>query len=374
MKILSQKITVILIVVVIFSGCCMSDYSSSKNSEINIEDNSGDESTDIYNNESYLPTYQINDALLLQENNDRVICVPPIAEWNDTNVSAEFEWPNSSNIIQQEKILHEQQALRITDLYDEDSLMYKSMKRVFGKTDDEYIPLYNWVPPINNDISLKEICTNQILPMQEAVLSPGDGYVISSYTPIFESYAKYNGLYTLRQSDKNTFYTVYRVIDGGYLYVFFSNVAFDNTGLNSTFVEINSIYLSKTLSYDDFSDINIGDNIKQVSHIDPFVKRIENCFEHYQISEKHIGDNFEHYITYIGTGEAISIHLLTDGLLTIKYRLDDSGKIIVSEKIYSPDFSYPYTIYTDTSITTPLGIWDHNMIYKILPQDYPPAS
>ncbi len=90
------------------------------------------------------------------------------------------------------------------------------------------------------------------------------------------------------------------------------------------------IFMEKKLSYSDFTDLLIGDSISQVQKIDPIISKYIEQFDT-------ATDEFMEIYTQKGAG-AISIHLLSDGILKIVYKRENTGYTIANME-YSKDFN-----------------------------------
>ena len=169
----------------------------------------------------------------------------------------------------------------------------------------------------------------------------------------------------LRKVDEKHYYTVVKVKDAGYLYVFYDT--FDDAIDKTDITDVGAVYIEKTLSYKDFEGINVGSSIDDVRNIDSGIYAWELARE--VLYEDCRTDPYNKDCLP-GTDQPcdynsmVSIHLLTDGLLTIVYEKNGDSWIITDMKL-SEDFIF------DSSIT-PYTINEKQ--FKILPQDYPPAS
>lgn len=92
------------------------------------------------------------------------------------------------------------------------------------------------------------------------------------------------------------------------------------------------LYAEKKLAYEDFASIEIGDNIENVIAIDPAAAL---CKTLYNWNTALYGE--EHYFDYRAVS---SLHLLTDGILEVRYLIQDEGELTVDKLFYYPDYQY----------------------------------
>jgi hypothetical protein len=151
----------------------------------------------------------------------------------------------------------------------------------------------------------------------------------SSYSPrgAIQDIASELPLENLRQVDERHFYTVYKIKDGGRLFLFFEG---NENSLRCT----TTLYSERRLQKSDFDGIKAGDSLDKVIAVDPTAK----CLREYFSEEEHTSP--------------MTRHLLTDGALRINYTLLD-GAFFVKDILYGSEFQ--------------IG----NFTCKILPQDYP---
>jgi len=169
----------------------------------------------------------------------------------------------------------------------------------------------------------------------------------------------------LRQIDDGYYYTVVKVKDAGYLYIFYDT--FDNAIDATDITDVGAVYIEKTLAYKDFEGINVGSSIDDVRNIDSGIYAWELAREVlYEDcrTDPYNKDCLPGTTQQCDYSSMVSIHLLTDGLLTIVYEKNGDSWIITDMKL-SEDFIF------DSSIT-PYTINEKQ--FKILPQDYPTAS
>ena len=167
----------------------------------------------------------------------------------------------------------------------------------------------------------------------------------------------------LRNTAPGCYYTVNKVVNGGYMYLFFER-PYDNYQIveesiyeylteDLTDVRLTGgVYMEKVLSRSDFSDLKIGDTIDDVIAMDHAANMIK------------VRNDLEYLWSYKGmVKERSTVHLLTDGLLTIVYEL--KGDVLyITDIIFDTDFIfYP-----------PFMGYAYPKYYGILPQDYPPET
>ena len=151
-----------------------------------------------------------------------------------------------------------------------------------------------------------------------------------------------------RESEDESY--VYSMLDtdkGSRIYIFFRK---DNT--NYMWPTGYPIIMEKTLSYEDFASIGEGKSMTEVESIDPVVR-------HYRHSYKDLSDvpikNWEKSGMYL-----VTVHLLTDGILEIKYN-KQGEEFYVSSMEFREDFSLPCL---DSKL---IG---GDLCYRIAPADY----
>jgi hypothetical protein len=90
------------------------------------------------------------------------------------------------------------------------------------------------------------------------------------------------------------------------------------------------VIMQKKLAYQDFADIQTGDNINKVGSIDPVIPQYVEFFD--SSSDAALKG-------YIGIGAGpTSIHLLTDGILKIEYERTGDDDYVITNIVYSEDF------------------------------------
>lgn len=162
----------------------------------------------------------------------------------------------------------------------------------------------------------------------------------------------------LRNTADGVYYTVNKLVNGGYVYFYFErNTNWETLEIATddlTDVRLTGcVYMEKKLDRSAFKNIAIGDSIDDVIAIDNVAifsklmsERAYIWFDDITIEEKEY-----------------SVHLLEDGLLTICY-VWDGTELVIDSIEFSEDFIF-YPPYSD------LEIPKH---YSILPQDYPPET
>ena len=169
----------------------------------------------------------------------------------------------------------------------------------------------------------------------------------------------------LRMTGPGQYYTVCRQKDGGYVYLFFDRPrSMQDYGVYSSQDKTNIflhgvLYAEKKLAYEDFASIEIGDNIENVIAIDPAAAL---CKTLYNLNTALYGE--EHYFDYRAVS---SLHLLTDGILEVRYLIQDEGELTVDKLFYYPDYQYMSSGYHRIT---------GNKVYMnltVFPQDFPSA-
>ena len=163
----------------------------------------------------------------------------------------------------------------------------------------------------------------------------------------------------LRNPEEGRYYTVVKIAGGGYAYFFFERPRWQ-TGEYYTedltcVTEIGCLYAEKVLQKSDFDVLKIGDTIEDVIAIDNaavVTKQWNDMLEAREMESPHHA--------------SVSVHLLTDGLLTIEYT--HKGTVYTIKSItYSEDF-----IFDPPLRDAEFGKYPKD--YSILPQDYPPET
>lgn len=161
----------------------------------------------------------------------------------------------------------------------------------------------------------------------------------------------------LRQKENGSFYTVAKLKDGGYAYFFYERPRNYETleYITDDYTEVyfyGCVYMEDTHQKSDYDDLKVGDSIKQVIAIDSATKMIDVWREW---NEDITGEKF---------GDHESIHLLTDGLISIHYGYVQD-EYVIKEITYSPQFIYNSFRFKD---------YPYPKDFSILPQDYPPET
>lgn len=118
------------------------------------------------------------------------------------------------------------------------------------------------------------------------------------------------GVECLRQPNDSYLYSVHRTVQGGILYVFYSN-HYENIASAPV---TNCFYVEESLSFDDFKKIKIGSSLQDVVNVDPTALVFRNIY--YSDTD---------YFDKTGFG---SLHYLSDGILAIGYETQNGiGKV-----------------------------------------------
>ena len=167
----------------------------------------------------------------------------------------------------------------------------------------------------------------------------------------------------LRNPEEGRYYAVAKVKGGGYAYFFFERIKRLNEDGELAYVtddltkvtEIGCLYAEKVLQKSDFDVLKIGDTIEDVMAIDNaavVTKQWNDMLVAREMESPHHA--------------SVSVHLLTDGLLTIEYT--HKGTVYTIKSItYSEDF-----IFDPPLRDAEFGKYPKD--YSILPQDYPPET
>lgn len=232
--------------------------------------------------------------------------------------------------------------------------------------------------PINNEISLGEmIVENEIDALSNmCYITDFESQHGTGSSPVQEDDSHLNAfseipITSLRMVDIETgkYYAVQKLENGGYIYIFFDqryNVLKDEYYSDPRlFKAIGCVYMENVLTKEDFDLISIGDNIDKVAQIDSSVKVYEYA-NAYRESE-----GFGKLEDYTSKNKFSSRHLFEDGLLTIFYeRADQYSEYYVSDIVFSSDFIFESPYLQERYE----GAASYPKQFKILPQDYPPAS
>lgn len=239
------------------------------------------------------------------------------------------------------------------------------------RTDNEEVEGYYdyCLPNINNNIDLKEVIytcgVSEISVFSEIGEYDRNPYYQSGLGLLLDKNGENPLKYPinfLRRGEGNCYYTVRKVNSGGWLYIFFDNpmefgeyIYTDETIIVCT----GCMYVENIHNLSEFKNLSIGDSIDAVKAIDSATTVYEVA--HLETMKYNYRDLPEAHYNFMTTR-----HLLEDGLLTISYEYTDN-KFIVTDIDYSEEY-----IFHPTLLEKSFG--DMPRIYKILPQDYPPAS
>lgn len=169
----------------------------------------------------------------------------------------------------------------------------------------------------------------------------------------------------LRKTGPGQYYTVCKQKEGGYVYIFFDRPRVETDAAKyATSDETNVfltgvLYAEKRLTYADFTGIARGDSIDKVILVDN-AAALSKTFHEWNASL--YGQDYFH-----SGYAASSLHLLTDGILEVTYKITDDT-LIVEDMMHYEDFNYMLSqCYRDYGEK-------YYMNLKVLPQDYPPES
>ena len=147
-------------------------------------------------------------------------------------------------------------------------------------------------------------------------------------------------------------YTIFESEMGGYVYFFF------NYYPESQYTRVRgSTYQPFAVSYDDVSGIKEGDNIEDLTQIEPFTLKIKNYI-------KNNVNAFYHCIILLSDTTVFYCYFHSDGSVSFVSREEDS---IVGNPWWSEYCTVEDGVVGDEF--SPWNIYD----FTILPQDYPPA-
>ena len=163
----------------------------------------------------------------------------------------------------------------------------------------------------------------------------GSYLATSSKKPCLDRISELYPIEYLRRIDDDTLLTIYKTEDGNndtiYVYFFFKNHG-DNKEeiIYSDWWLFGDVWFSsKTLSKDDFKNIKIGSQAVEVQKIDAVTKQF-------------VGDIREDnlWVDWVQNDEKIyaptvSRHILSDGILTIEYEINEKGLGFVKNVEYS---------------------------------------
>ena len=266
----------------------------------------------------------------------------------DCTISKEYlpeTWENSTQGIPDDKndIMHGENQLRnIQEVYDEISVVGQYPMPLITNT----MPLDDIMSIVNEGVIYAEMWNAGISTIRSiSSAHPSNMYERTGLPISF-----------LRVTKDGCYYSVNKLIGGGYVYLFFERARnYDDFMYKTddlTDVRITGcVYVEKTLSKNVFDSITVGDPIENVIEVDnaaSFAKYISEYAFLYNAEKK----------DYL-----YSVHLLADGLITFLYEYKDDA-MVVSDIIFSSDFIF----------TTPYDGLGYPKYYGILPQDYPPEA
>lgn len=192
---------------------------------------------------------------------------------------------------------------------------------------DQYIEKY--LVPIDEKIDQDNI----VYYNEEEILYSGQGYKLGKLAgkPPWLSYIEYPHTLAqlveayphpiLRDCENGYYYAMYHTENDNRLYVFMTIGKSDHNQYMETIGY--PIVMTERLQYSDFKDIKKNDKIDFVAEVDPATKLYQNMGKQMPLT---------------------TVHLLTDGLLRIKYRVR-YGVYLVDEIIFDEDFLEIYQIY-----------------------------
>ena len=218
------------------------------------------------------------------------------------------------------------------------------------------------LPVITNTPPLVELMSPMYPGAVHELFENGDSrggmdYNLAEYKDIFP-------ISFLRKTGKGRYYTVNKVYDGGYAYIFFERPRDSQsadkrymTDDETDIVMTGCIYAEDLLYKSDFNGIQIGDTMEDVLEVDhAMVLPMQFC----SWNEDIYGFKKENYITK---------HFLRDGVLVISYAVNAS----------KDDYTITAIEYFSDSIFIANDYFDpmdqgYPKNYSILPQDYPPET
>ncbi len=152
---------------------------------------------------------------------------------------------------------------------------------------------------------------------------------------------------SLRYMEDGTVYAVYDLDNGYRLYLFFTE-EWDYSVISGYPLIIGDVHKRS-----DFAELKPGDSIDLVIRTDPAAAFTKEAYcIRYGILPEGVKE-------YARSGYPISsIHYLEDGILLIKYDMEEQGELIVSEIVYSSDYT----------LTDPSGNIDN---YRVIDIDLP---
>ena len=136
----------------------------------------------------------------------------------------------------------------------------------------------------------------------------------------------------LRKASTGEEYIIYESQSGYREYVFLKH--WEESGITVT--NGFPIVVGELLPYKAFEQLKVGDTIDSVEEIDPIAvftkRRFEYCAPNVAASNAKLG----YPIT--------SIHYLSDGLLKIEYEMLEDSSLVISNMVYSPDYTLKHTV------------------------------
>lgn len=159
-------------------------------------------------------------------------------------------------------------------------------------------------------------------------------------TNLFERVVKIFPNPLIRENDDDII-TVYDTDNHTRLYLFFSKKS------KGMFTDGFPVVMKEKLSYSDFSQLKLGDNLNMVESIDSIMPLYTRYFDQATDSVLERNKKVGRYLT--------SIHLLSDGILKIEYDKVD-GNYVITNIVYNKDFI--------------LDGLNGKTCYKILDEDY----
>lgn len=170
-------------------------------------------------------------------------------------------------------------------------------------------------------------------PYEELITKTVDIHQFVQYfEPIYggdiEKVMEFIGVECLRQTETGALYSVHKVEQGGLLYIFYDNKAWQ-TEIRTNDVRV-WFYVRERLSTADFASLqkNVS-TIKDVIEIDVAEQIYLNCYRAdpmFQLDGKNLH----------------SVHYLEDGIYTILYELID-GELIFTDEFFEDDFEVSFS-------------------------------
>jgi len=173
----------------------------------------------------------------------------------------------------------------------------------------------------------------------------------------------------VRKVNDSHYYACYLTDMGASCFVFFDGVTGRPYGY--------PVYMVKTLSYVDFAEIREGTTLNDVATVDPVIGKYRDFFPKFDETRSAQDQNAalqEHYQT-TGSYALTSMHLLTDGVLEIRYQYTEDGRIVVSNLHYAKDFrgiNNAEEVFGAENLDE--ETWNLAFDYRILEKDYVTAK